>query len=164
MFYLITGYPGTGKSTLSFILGHEYSFKVVNDKEFSKLNNLGEESKKENEYIVDITKLNKEFSKFIRKNKNENIIFEGHLWGEMSKSNLMQFKKIVLLYTDPKLLRKRYEERNYSQIKIEENLFCEETKYIETILNSKGIKYILINTITNEVKNIKELKSKLNLK
>ena len=164
MFFLITGYPGTGKSTLSSILGQEYSFKVITDKEFSKLNNLGKENKKEKEYIVDITLLNQVFSKFIRKNKNENIIFEGHLWGEMSKSNLMQFKKIALLNTDSKLLRKRYEDRNYLPAKIEENLFCEETKYIETILKSKGIKYILINTITNEVKNIKELKSKLNLK
>ena len=164
MFILITGYPGTGKSVLSSILAKEYSFDVINDKEFSKSNNLGEEDKKEKEYLVDISKLNKAFSKFARENKNKNIIFEGHLWGEMFASNLKQFKKIALLETSSKLLRKRYEHRKYSPIKIEENLFCQETKYIETILKEKHIKYILINTINNEVKNIKEIKKKLNLK
>ncbi len=164
MYLLITGYPGTGKTTLSKILGKEYSYKVVNDKSFSLANKLGEKDNQEKEYIVDITKLNKEFSKFIRTHKNENLIFEGHLWPEMSKSNLMKFKRIVLLETDLKLLRRRYEERNYLPAKIEENLFCEETKYIETILKGKGVKYILIKTTNNEVKNLKELKLKLNLK
>jgi len=161
MYLLITGYPGTGKTLLSKVLGTKHKYKVINDKLFSINNKLGKKDVNEKEYVVDITKLNKFFNKFIKTYKNKNLIFEGHLWPEMSKRNLLKFNKIVLLKTDSKLLRKRYEKRDYSLIKIEENLLCEETNYIETILNSKGIRYIIVKTTNNQKKNINELEKNL---
>jgi len=158
MFYLVSGIPGCGKTEIlkKFSLKHK-SFKIINDKEFAKKHNTGTFDKKDNEYLVDISKLNKAFVIFIKdtKNKDKEIIFEGHLWCEMSKSNLSKFTQVFVFDIPEKLLRERLEKRKYHLVKIEENIFCRNNRYIENLFEKKGIsfkKVLLNNNINDNVK------------
>jgi len=164
MYVLITGTPGCGKSTLANLYGKRHPFKIINDKNYSKMNRLGTDDKREKEYVVDIALLNKSFSDFIKNNEGKNFVFEGHLWPEMSKVNLNLFDKIILLKTDCKILRARYEERGYSEVKIEENLLCEDSFYVENLFKKKGVKYIGIKVNSDLKTNFKEIENKINYK
>ncbi|MFA5745230.1 MAG: AAA family ATPase [archaeon] len=154
---LITGIPGVGKSEIARELSKQIKYKIINDKKYSQKHKLGQMESKE--YNVDIKKLNEQFSKDIK--QQDNVIFEGHLWCELSKANLKFFDKVFILTVPTKILRERLEKRKYTLIKIEENIFCKENKYIENQFDKKKQKYIMINTNNNLKENIKKLKGKL---
>lgn len=156
---LITGVPATGKSDISKALGKLHKHKVINDKEFSIKNNLGNyktiDSSKE--YIVDLKKLNSKFKEISK----DNTIFEGHLWCELSKSNLKTFDKVIIIKAPKKLLIERQKKRKYPDIKIIENIFCQDVEYFENNLNSKGIDFIIVNVNNNLEDNLKKIMVKL---
>ena len=157
-FILITGVPGTGKTSLSFLLLKNYklkNYKLINDKEFLEKRKLG---KKNKENIIEVSpkNLNKEFNNFFKINKN-NIILEGHLWVELNKSILKKFSKIIILKTRKDLLKKRLKKRKYNFLKIQDNLFSQETNYLEEILDSKNIEYKIIKTTENKKASLKRL-------
>jgi len=158
---LITGIPGVGKSEISKTLAKQKKFKVFNDKEYSIKNKLGNYEKADGikEYFVELKKLNAYSRKDL--SSKDNIIFEGHLWCELSKSNLKLFDKVIVLTADSKIIRQRLEKRKYRQIKIEENLFCQDNKYIPELLKKKSKKYIIIKTNNNIKQNIKKISEKL---
>jgi len=158
---LISGIPGVGKSEISKALGKQKKFKVINDKDYSIKNNLGnyEFFDGHKEYFVCLSALNKAVLKELK--SKEDIIFEGHLWCELKKSNLKYFDKIIILTADSKIIRKRLEKRKYSQIKIEENLFCQENKYIQEVFNKNNIKYSVIKLNENLKENIKKICEKI---
>jgi len=140
---LITGIPGSGKSLISQEIKKKFpklKFMVLNDKDFSISKKIGDYDKETKEYVVDIVKLNNE-TKLIFSSNKKNIIFEGHLWPEISKKTLVKFDYIFYLDISEKNLRKRLEERNYNQVKIEENLFCLKNSYIPTILKKNNLSY-----------------------
>lgn len=158
---LIAGIPGVGKSEISKALGKEKKFKVINDKDYSIKNNLGyfEVIDGYKEYFVGINALNKSVLKELK--SKDDRIFEGHLWCELSKSNLKYFDKIILLIADKKLIQERLKKRKYSLLKIEENIFCQEQGYISEIFESKKIKYIKIKIGNNIKDNIKKICEKI---
>ena len=69
--------------------------------------------------IIDIDALNDKVSQIIR-DSDELIIFEGHLAHLCSGAD-----KVIVLRVHPEILRKRLEERDYSESKIQENLEAE---------------------------------------
>ena len=116
----ITGTPCTGKTTVSEVLSEKLNCKLI------KINDLAIE----NDYvlgidedkgykIIDIDALNDKVSQIIR-DSDELIIFEGHLAHLCSGAD-----KVIVLRVHPEILRKRLEERNYSESKIRENLEAE---------------------------------------
>jgi len=159
---LITGVAGVGKSEiskqLSLILGHF----VINDKLFSITHKTGYYKKEgaQKEYVVNIEKFENSFSLFLKKNK-KSFIFEGHLWCELSKHNLKKFDVVIILELNKKTLEKRLRERKYSEIKILDNIFAQENKYIEKLFVEKGIAYKNIKITSNLNKNILKIKSVL---
>ncbi len=158
---LICGVPCVGKSEISKALGKEKKYKVINDKSFSKKNNLGnyEMVDDHKEYFVSLLKLNQSAKKELK--SKDNIIFDGHLWCELSNENLKLFDKIIILKAEPKIIRQRMEKRKYRLIKIEENLFCQENDYIPELLKKKKIKFTIINTTNNLEQNLKKTSEKL---
>lgn len=156
---LITGVPATGKSEISKALGKLINHKVINDKNFCKKNNLGDykviDSSKE--YVVNIKALN---TLFKIENK-ENKIFEGHLWCELSKSNLKSFDYVFLLVASKKLLLERQKKRKYPDIKIIENIFCQDVKYLDDVFNKKEKEYITIKVTNDLESNLKKIMVKL---
>jgi len=159
MLILITGVPGTGKTRIAKEIHRKYSkykFIVVNDKNFSEFNELGSYNS-EKEYEVDIVKLNKFLKSFLKENKRKNYIFEGHLWGEVSKIILRKFDFIFVLKSSKTLLRKRLIDRKYLPAKVEENLFCQTTEYIPVLLKSKSISFNIINVTSDIHSNLNKI-------
>ena len=116
----ITGTPCTGKTTVSEVLSEKLNCRLI------KINDLAIE----NDYvlgidedkgykIIDIDALNDKVSQIIR-DSDELIIFEGHLAHLCSGAD-----KVIVLRVHPEILRKRLEERDYSESKIRENLEAE---------------------------------------
>ncbi len=158
---LISGIPGVGKSEISKELGKQKKYKVINDKDYCKKNNLGnfEVIESNKEYVVSIGALNKLISNYLK--SKDNLIFEGHLWCELSKSNLKCFDKIILLTANKKLIYERLKKRGYGPVKIEENIFCQEHGYIPEIFDSKNIKYTKVKINDNIKDNIKKISEKI---
>lgn len=120
---LITGTPGTGKSTIAKRLGQALGFKVVNEKEFALQEGIGEFDAAENELVVPLEKLEARLNKYLV--KHDNVIVEGHLLCEIRAGA----DAVVLLTCEPERLASRLELRGYNEVKIQDNVFCEGIGY-----------------------------------
>jgi len=164
MYFVITGPVASGKSTLANEIKKKYPFQkfvIVNDKEFSKKNNLGQENKLTKEYEVDVSLLSKKVSSLLSSKKN--IIFEGHLFCEISKYVLTKMDFIFVLKAPEKLLRQRMMEREYGVLKLEENLLCSKTNYFENKFTSRKISFIEIEVSKDLKLNLKKIYKYLKL-
>jgi broad-specificity NMP kinase len=164
MYLVITGSVASGKSTIANELKKRYPYQkfiVINDKDFSKEENIGILNKDTNEYEIDVSLLSKKCSVLLKKKKN--IIFEGHLFCEVSKLFLKKMNFVFLLESSEKTLRERMRERKYSTLKIEENILCHKTDYFKNKLNSKKIDYIPIEVSKDLKLNLKKINKYLKL-
>ena len=116
----ITGTPCTGKTTVSEVLSEKLNCRLIKINDLAIENNyvLGIDEDKGYK-IIDIDALNDKVSQIIR-DSDELIIFEGHLAHLCSGAD-----KVIVLRVHPEILRKRLEERDYSESKIRENLEAE---------------------------------------
>lgn len=116
----ITGTPCTGKTTVSEVLSEKLNCRLIKINDLAIENNyvLGIDEDKGYK-IIDIDALNDKVSQIIS-DSDELIIFEGHLAHLCSGAD-----KIIVLRVHPEILRKRLEERDYSESKIRENLEAE---------------------------------------
>jgi len=159
---LITGVPGVGKSEISKEISLILGYKLINDKNYSVKNKLGyyDLVLGQKEYFVDISKLNKSVLEFFKQSKKD-LLFEGHLWCELSKTNLKRFDVIIILVLDKKILESRLKKRNYPELKIQDNLFSQEFNYIENLFIKKNVCYKKIKITSNLKKNVNKIKSVL---
>ena len=118
MNFAIVGTPGCGKTTLAKNLANELGLKIMNEKDFALLNKIGAFNE-ENELEIPIKKFEKKANNFLKNNKG--IIFEGHTICEMK----LNIDRIILIKIDPEILEERLRKRNYSELKIMDNVFCE---------------------------------------
>ena len=150
---VITGVPGTGKSTLAKELSKYINAKVINIGEYAKKKRyVLEYDEAFQTYIVDEEKTIKDLVKYIKENPG-NYIIEGTF------SHLLP-KEIVDLYivlkADPNLLYKRLSQRKYPYHKIFENIWAQNLEIIEDELESENKKYIVIDTTNRSLKEIVE--------
>ncbi len=113
---LITGTPGTGKTSVSKRLSQLIKMEVVhlNDIIFEK--NIYKEYDKEREsYVVDLEKMERICKAY------ENVIIEGHLAHYCMRDGDI----IIILRANPLTLKKRLKRRGYNIKKIEENVEAE---------------------------------------
>ena len=146
---LLTGTPGTGKTTLAKMLGKKWNALVVNEHGFAEKNRLGKADGNSGELVLDVVKLEKKLNAFIadfdgkgktpekskfkkikskknvQKNKPKNLIIEGHVVSE-AKLNVDQ---VLVLRTSIPVLWKRLERKRYSAEKVFDNLSCEAMDY-----------------------------------
>ncbi len=164
MYFLITGSVASGKSEIANEIKKKNPFQrfiIINDKDFSKKENLGNLNKDTGEYEVDIGLFSKKISSLL--NKQKNIIFEGHLFCEVSKLVLKKMDFVFVLTSKEKTLRERMTARGYGVLKLEENILCFKTNYFEEKLASKNIDFIKIE-VTNDLKlNLKKINKYLKL-
>ncbi|RLJ01255.1 MAG: NMP kinase [Candidatus Aenigmatarchaeota archaeon] len=134
MLLSVTGTPGTGKTSISEHLGKLLSMKVIH------LNRLAEEmgyilgtDPVRGSLIVDIERLAEELNE-------RDAIIEGHL------SHLVNPDRIVLLRCKPPVLKKRLEEKGWSETKVQENLDAEILGIIASEVLELGIPFIEVET------------------
>ncbi|MCD6492329.1 MAG: adenylate kinase family protein [Archaeoglobaceae archaeon] len=113
----LTGTPGCGKSTVAREL-KKIGYKVVKVEELAKKFDCI--LSKNDEIVVDVDKLAREFSKV-----NFDGIIEGHL------SHLLNPDIAIVLRCNPIILKKRLEKRGWSKSKVLENV---EAELIDVIL------------------------------
>ena len=152
----ITGTPGVGKTALAKKLGTALGFKVLNEKEFAIGKGIGKFDAEENELVVPLGKLERELNRTLA--KEQDIIIEGHLLCEIKTD----VDAMVLITCEPERLAARLEARGYSEVKVQDNVFCEGIEYckkhvyrnypkrkVVVVENSKGIKETLYDIVVN---------------
>ncbi len=133
MIILITGTPGTGKTTITPLLGEKIGCQVIDVNKLVDEKNLYTGVDAEKGYkVVDMDALTQELLKIITTEKisyDENeevpgerpsIIIEGHLSHYFSLADF-----VIVLRTAPNILRDRLQKREWTDLKIHENLQAE---------------------------------------
>jgi len=140
MIIIVTGCPGTGKTTIAKKIARQKKLKYIDVNQLIKDNKLYfYYNKKENAYVVDVKKLNNFLIKMIKKEKN--LVLDSHL------SHYIQSKYVdecIVTKCDLKELKKRLKKRKYSKEKIRTNLDCEifDVCHIEALENKHNVKVI----------------------
>ncbi|MBI5872208.1 AAA family ATPase [archaeon] len=155
---IITGTPGTGKTTLAKKLARETGHKYLDLYKFAIDNGLAAGyDKKRKCRIVDEKKLAAKIVGYIKKNKNCSLIIDSHLSHYIPKryADLCVVAKCGL-----KELAKRLKRKAYSKKKIRENLDAEifDVCYEE----AKALKHnilVLDTSKTNINKSLKKISS-----
>jgi len=123
MLLLLTGTPGTGKSTLSKLLVKKLSGKLVKINQLVEEKNLYMGLHPEKRYLeVDLNALKKEIKRIVTKSPKKDfwVIVEGHLSHYISNANL-----VLVLRANPHVLEERLRSRGWTDAKIRENLEAE---------------------------------------
>ena len=130
---LITGVPGTGKSTAAKLLAQNTGAALLDiNKLASTLSLFSHTDEEDGAKVVRLAKLREELSAAIKSEKRS-VIVEGHLGCEMK----LPVSKVIVLRCEPKVLRSRLSLRGYSQKKLASNALSEALDYC-TILSEKN--------------------------
>jgi adenylate kinase len=128
MLILISGVPGTGKTSVAEVLAKKLKAKELDIKRIAHKNRLilGYDDKSKS-LIIDEKKISRAVEKEL-KNKTGIFIIASHL-SHFIKPELA--KLMIVLRCNPDILERRLKRRGYSGDKLGENIMCE---YIDTIL------------------------------
>lgn len=151
MIISISGSVGTGKTTVSKLLGKKLNLKVIDLNQFAKDNNLiSGHDKKRDVDIIDVKKIDQKIQKL------DNVIIESHYAHDI-RSDLN-----IILRTNPTELRKRLEKRGWKKDKIEENVLTEIMEIILSEALESDKKTIIIDTTNkNPEQVVEEIEKKL---
>jgi adenylate kinase len=116
---IVTGVPGTGKTTLAKALSERLDIPLVNIRDFVTEKKIGQFL--EGEVEVEIPVLKKELMKSL----GVEYIIEGHLACEIK----VPIDFVFVLRLNPKVLAERLKNREYSEEKVKDNLECEAIDY-----------------------------------
>ena len=116
----ITGTPCTGKTTVSEKLADSLNYKLIKINDLAIDNDfvLGIDDEKGYK-VIDIDALDEKVGEIIESG-DDLLIFEGHLAHLCHGAS-----KVIVLRVRPEVLRSRLEARDYSELKIRENLEAE---------------------------------------
>jgi adenylate kinase len=121
---LITGTPGTGKTTVSKLLSQKLSIPLVAVNDLVEEKHLYHGYDPEKGYKeVDMEDLCHELETIIINFQKDGLIIEGHLAHFLENSDLIDC--VVVLRARPDILRKRLSKRNWPESKVNENVEAE---------------------------------------
>lgn len=123
MILLLTGTPGTGKTTVSRLLTDQLEARLVAVNQLVDQKHLYTGLEPEKHYkIVDIPALLEEMEKIVQdyRDNGDWLIFEGHLSHYYPEADL-----VVVLRASPLLLQERLKKRKWKPEKVRENLEAE---------------------------------------
>lgn len=130
---LVTGTPGTGKSTLCKALQDQCQLKWVNVGEFAKSNGcLGEFDEQYDSHEIDEDKLIDELEEVVSEG---NVVIEHHVTDIFPER---WFDAVFVLRTDNTKLYDRLKTRDYNEKKLQDNVQCE---IFQTILDEAKDSY-----------------------
>jgi len=156
---IVTGTPGTGKSTLAKNLAQASGYLYINGNTFIRDNDLAESyDSKRKCYIVDEKKLAHSFISFLTDNgkKYPGFIFDSHLSQFIPKKYV---DHCIVTSCDLAILKRRLAKRRYAKQKIRENLDAEIFSVCSTEAQEAGHNVHPIDTSGN-VHHTKQLVAK----
>jgi len=122
---LITGVPGTGKTTLAASLSKKSGAFLLEINELAELLGLySHTDESDGAKVVRLPELARELCAAIKAEK-KSVVAEGHLGCEMK----LPIQKVLVLRCDPRELRQRLACRNYSSTKLGQNALSEALDY-----------------------------------
>tara|TARA_Y100000310_G_scaffold317308_1_gene370053 strand:+ start:6240 stop:6725 length:486 start_codon:yes stop_codon:yes gene_type:complete len=142
---IVTGTPGTGKSTLAKKLAKKLHFHYLDVNEIVRKYDISEGyDEKRKTKIIDVRKLNVALIKEIHDHKAENgMIIDSHLSHYLPKRHV---DVCIVVKCDLKELEKRLKNKKYSKDKVRENL---DSEIFDVCLNEskeKGHRVIVVDT------------------
>lgn len=152
---IVTGTPGTGKTTLSLALQKELGIGYIDVTKLIRTKKLASGyDKKRDCAIVDIKKLNSNLISDLAK-RTSAVVIDSHMSHYLPKKHVLL---CIVCTCKLKELRRRLKQKGYSDEKVRENLDCEifETSLIEAtkkkhnllvIDTTKGIDKKTINKV-----------------
>jgi adenylate kinase len=123
MILLLTGTPGTGKTTISRLLADKLEARLVAVNQLVDQEHLYTGLEPEKHYkIVDIPTLLEEMGRISQdyQDSEDWLIFEGHLSHYYPEADM-----VVVLRASPPILRERLKKRKWKPEKVKENLEAE---------------------------------------
>jgi len=115
----LTGTPGTGKTSVSKFIERKRHWKVIHLNEMIKEEHLYTEIDEERDAVIaDMELVRQRLKEMINGKENELIILESHLAHYIADI-------VIVLRLYPAELKRRLEERGYSEEKIRENIEAE---------------------------------------
>ena len=122
---LITGVPGTGKTTAAKLLSEKTGAALLDINKIVEVAKLYSGiDEKDGARLVRMKELQTELSSTIKSEKRS-VIVEGHLGCEMK----LPVAKVIVLRCEPKVLRQRMAARNYPPAKVAANALSEALDY-----------------------------------
>lgn len=123
---VITGTPGTGKTTISERLAKKLKgSKLISANDVVKKKKLFTSYAKDGSMIVKMDKLKKEINRMVHESKAEVVIVEGHLLCDMKIDGAVA----VVIREHLGTILKRLKKRGYTKQKIEDNIVSEGIDY-----------------------------------
>lgn len=138
---IVTGTPGTGKTTLAKLVSDRLKYKYVDVRRVireKKLSDGYDEEKKCD--VVDARKLNKELVKIIEKEKN--VVIDSHLSHYLPKKHV---DLCLVTKCELKELERRLRKR-YDKAKVRENLDAEIFDICYNEAKEAGHKVVVVDT------------------
>ena len=122
---LITGVPGTGKTTLARSLSQKTGAFLLEINELAELLGLySHTDESDGAKVVRLPELARELAEAIKAEK-KSVVSEGHLGCEMK----LPVQKVLVLRCDPRELRQRLASRSYPPAKLAQNALSEALDY-----------------------------------
>ena len=117
MIILITGTPGTGKSTIASLLSAKLGYERLNVSSFLIQNKVFYEyDELRSSYVIDEDKAIELLSSTIK----DNMVIETIYPSLISKAD-----KVIVLRRDPRVLYRELKERGWNELKVAENVMAE---------------------------------------
>lgn len=155
---IITGTPGTGKSTLAKGLAKELKFDRLDLHNYYKRIAVGYDRKKRC-YTVDMKRVEKLVQEKLKKSI-KGAVFDSHI-SHLLPKKLVKWC-IVLTCSNLKKLKKRLQQRNYSSQKIRENLDAEIFQVCAVEAKERGHKVVVLDT--SKKLNVKDVLKRINVR
>jgi len=142
--FIVSGAVGTGKTTVAKAMSKYFNYKYVDVSKSIKENNLSEGYDHEKDCdIVDEFKLSNFLIKLIDSFEGDGLVIDSHMSHFISKEKV---DLCIIAKCELKVLRKRLEERGYSENKIKDNLEAEIFNVCFEEAKEQGHKILLIET------------------
>jgi adenylate kinase len=121
---IITGTPGTGKTSVSKILADKLSIPLIAVNDLVDQKHIYTGYNRDKGYKeVDLDDLSEELKHVVEASENKGLIIEGHLSHHFKYDELID--NVIILRARPDILTKRLKTRNWSDSKIHENIEAE---------------------------------------